>query len=172
MSKHWVTPSRSSPKPGGNRACLCKNGKYSRKCCDGSLQAQGVGNVTGISSPSPFIIPYYWGLSDSLTSLNEIQNQIYGGMANMVAEYSTNTISITFNATGKYLWVAYPAQNTTKTKWYVTPINQGSIGAPSSNLWSGPNVVPFSFPNYTTELKIHITNYPTTTQGVMELRNV
>ena len=48
MSKHWVTPSRSSPKPGGNRACLCKNGKYSRKCCDGSLQAQGVGNVTGV----------------------------------------------------------------------------------------------------------------------------
>ena len=46
MSKHWVTPSRSSPKPGGNRACLCKNGKYSRKCCDGSLQAQGVVPVT------------------------------------------------------------------------------------------------------------------------------
>ena len=47
MSKHWVTPSRSSPKPGGNRACLCKNGKYSRKCCDGSLQAQGVGKTEG-----------------------------------------------------------------------------------------------------------------------------
>lgn len=48
MTKSWVTPSRSSPKPGGNRACLCKNGKYSRKCCDGSLQAQGVGSVTGV----------------------------------------------------------------------------------------------------------------------------
>lgn len=48
MTKTWVTPSRSSPKPGGNRACLCKDGKrYSRKCCDGSLQAQGVGSVTG-----------------------------------------------------------------------------------------------------------------------------
>lgn len=41
-------PSRSSPKPGGNRACLCKNGKYSRKCCDGSLAAQGIGNVYGV----------------------------------------------------------------------------------------------------------------------------
>lgn len=28
------------------RACLCKDGKYSRKCCDGSLQAQGIGNIT------------------------------------------------------------------------------------------------------------------------------
>jgi|TARA_B110000977_G_scaffold4275_1_gene5991 hypothetical protein len=30
------------------RGCLCKNGKYSRKCCDGTLQAQGIGNITEI----------------------------------------------------------------------------------------------------------------------------
>jgi hypothetical protein len=29
------------------RACLCKDGRYSRKCCDGSFQAQGIGNITG-----------------------------------------------------------------------------------------------------------------------------
>lgn len=30
------------------RGCLCKDGKtYSRKCCDGSFQAQGIGNITG-----------------------------------------------------------------------------------------------------------------------------
>ena len=28
------------------RACLCKDGRYSRKCCDGSFQAQGIGNIT------------------------------------------------------------------------------------------------------------------------------
>jgi len=28
------------------RACLCKDNKYSRKCCDGTLQAQGIGNIT------------------------------------------------------------------------------------------------------------------------------
>ena len=28
------------------RACLCKDSKYSRKCCDGTLQAQGIGNIT------------------------------------------------------------------------------------------------------------------------------
>ena len=41
-----ATPSYSSPK-GGSRGCLCKDGRtYSSKCCDGSLQAQGVGSVT------------------------------------------------------------------------------------------------------------------------------
>lgn len=39
------TASRTSPK-GSKRGCLCSNGKtYSRKCCDGSHQAQGIGKV-------------------------------------------------------------------------------------------------------------------------------
>ena len=45
------TPSYSSPK-GGRRGCLCENGKYSSKCCDGSLQAQGIGMTTGTESVS------------------------------------------------------------------------------------------------------------------------
>lgn len=56
MTKAWVTPSRSSPKPGGNRACLCRDGRYSRRCCDGSLQAQGVGNVYATPKPIENII--------------------------------------------------------------------------------------------------------------------
>ena len=50
MSKS-KTPSYSSPK-GGRRGCLCENGKYSSKCCDGSLQAQGIGATTGTESVS------------------------------------------------------------------------------------------------------------------------
>ena len=47
MKSKWKTPSRTSPK-GTKRGCLCEDGKrYSRKCCDGSLQAQGIGNITG-----------------------------------------------------------------------------------------------------------------------------
>tara|TARA_Y100000114_G_scaffold49503_1_gene45173 strand:- start:450 stop:608 length:159 start_codon:yes stop_codon:yes gene_type:complete len=41
------TYSRTSPK-GGQRGCLCPDGiTYHSKCCDGSLQAQGIGNITG-----------------------------------------------------------------------------------------------------------------------------
>jgi hypothetical protein len=35
-----------SPK-GGKRGCLCKDGTYSKKCCDGSLEAQGIGKTAG-----------------------------------------------------------------------------------------------------------------------------
>jgi hypothetical protein len=38
------TASRTSPSS-SKRACLCKDNTYSRKCCDGSLQAQGIGNI-------------------------------------------------------------------------------------------------------------------------------
>jgi len=35
----------TSPKT-NKRACLCKDGNtYSRKCCDGSYQAQGIGKI-------------------------------------------------------------------------------------------------------------------------------
>lgn len=40
------TPSRTSPK-NSRRGCLCANGTYSTKCCDGSLQAQGIGSLRG-----------------------------------------------------------------------------------------------------------------------------
>ena len=42
--KYKKTPSNTSP-ISSRRGCLCKNGTYSKKCCDGSLQAQGVGKV-------------------------------------------------------------------------------------------------------------------------------
>jgi len=45
VAKKEIERPRASP-IGGRRGCLCKDGKrYSRKCCDGSLQAQGIGNV-------------------------------------------------------------------------------------------------------------------------------
>ena len=49
MSK-FKTPSYSSPKAGSKRGCLCENGTYSTKCCDGTLQAQGIGATTGTES--------------------------------------------------------------------------------------------------------------------------
>ena len=47
--KKEPTLSRSSPKS-SKRGCLCKNGRtYSTECCDGSLAAQGIGNITKAS---------------------------------------------------------------------------------------------------------------------------
>ena len=37
-------PSRTSPRE-GRRACLCANGTYSRKCCNGNMINQGIGKI-------------------------------------------------------------------------------------------------------------------------------
>ena len=45
MKKKFITPSKSSPR-NSKRGCLCKDGKkYDKKCCDGSIKAQGIGKV-------------------------------------------------------------------------------------------------------------------------------
>ena len=38
------TKSKTSPK-GGKRGCLCPDGKYSKECCNGDLQNQGLGST-------------------------------------------------------------------------------------------------------------------------------
>jgi hypothetical protein len=50
LKDFFKTSSEISPK-GGNKGCLCEDGSYSKECCDGSLQAQGIGseNSQGIS---------------------------------------------------------------------------------------------------------------------------
>jgi len=42
MARKKKTESLTSPQ-GGNRGCLCEDGTYNVNCCDGTLQAQGVG---------------------------------------------------------------------------------------------------------------------------------
>jgi hypothetical protein len=46
MRKSKETVGRAVPK-GKKRGCMCKDGTYSRKCCDGTLRSQGVGRITG-----------------------------------------------------------------------------------------------------------------------------
>jgi hypothetical protein len=52
--RRYVTASNSSP-VGGRRGCLCRDGRtYSRKCCDGSLLAQGIGSISLVEDTSNF----------------------------------------------------------------------------------------------------------------------
>jgi hypothetical protein len=38
---------KNAPSPkDSRRGCLCPDGTYSRKCCDGSFYAQGIGSIT------------------------------------------------------------------------------------------------------------------------------
>lgn len=38
------TKSKTSPK-GGKKGCLCEDGTYKKECCNGDLQAQGIGSL-------------------------------------------------------------------------------------------------------------------------------
>jgi hypothetical protein len=41
------TVSKASPK-GGRRGCLCEDNTYKKKCCDGTLHAQGIGKTASV----------------------------------------------------------------------------------------------------------------------------
>ena len=44
------TPTKSKSSPlGGKRGCLCPDGKYKSKCCNGDLQAQGIGKTASVT---------------------------------------------------------------------------------------------------------------------------
>jgi hypothetical protein len=49
------TVGRNTPR-GSRRACLCKDGRYSRKCCKGYLQNQGIGQI-GVAGPPQYNDP-------------------------------------------------------------------------------------------------------------------
>ena len=42
------TVSKASPK-GGRRGCLCEDGTYNKKSCDGTLHAQGIGKTASVT---------------------------------------------------------------------------------------------------------------------------
>jgi hypothetical protein len=46
MGRKKKTESLTSPQ-GGDRGCLCPDGTYSKECCDGTLEAQGIGALQG-----------------------------------------------------------------------------------------------------------------------------
>lgn len=46
--KKIKTWSNSSPK-NSRRGCLCEDNTYHVDCCDGSLMAQGIGRISGVS---------------------------------------------------------------------------------------------------------------------------
>lgn len=114
-------------------------------------------------------LPYFFGRSIVAPTAN--QSLINSGTK--VNADSNGTINITFNATGEYLWFAIPNTSTGKTKWYVDNINNGNIGG-VSDLFNNYILLSVNSPSslwFNKLYKVYLSNYPTTTSGVMELRN-
>ncbi len=117
--------------------------------------------------------PIFWGISNSLLSAADIETLIEAGNATKVLVSADGTIPISFNAAGQYLWFAHWAGYTTKSKWWVNDFNTGVIGG-SNNLFGSPITRIVTSPTglwSNIDFKIYVSKYPTTTSGVMELRN-
>lgn len=156
---------RSSPK-NSKRGCLCKDtDTYSKKCCDGTLWAQGIGSITQSSEVAPYFIPYYLGVSDTLLTPTQIKALIESGSATYVEQYVPSSFTAHFSATGKFLWVAHSSNFPTKTRWYVTDLNQGSIGG-ATNLFGDVSTETIGMPQWITDFKIYRSNYATTVQDI------
>ena len=124
--------------------------------------ASGSYSVTGI-------YPYFWGVSSTQPTAASIASAIQAGTANKVLAVGSGTLTVTFNASSQYVWLAVQNSYATKTTWYNTALNNGSIGAGQfilspvtqavtspTSLWSGVNY------------NMYISGYSTTTSGSIQ----
>lgn len=117
------------------------------------------------------IYPYFYYKSNTEITPTTMKNAIESGLATKVVGISTGTITIPFNANGEYIAVAYPASSTTKTKWYVNALDNGSI--PGGVLGSVTTLTcnsPSSFWN-NVSYKIHTSPGLITQANPIEIRN-
>ena len=133
---------------------------------------QAAGSLTSSSVSINGIYPYFWGKSSAAPSAASIAASIAAGTTTKVLAPASGAIEATFNAAAEYIWFAHPSSDTTKTKWFNTPLNQGSIGVgnfilpPVSQVVDSPNGY-WSGINY----KIYISGYATDTFGAIQLLN-
>jgi len=133
---------------------------------------QTAGSLTSASISINGIYPYFWGKSSAAPSAESIAASIAAGTTTKVLASASGAISATFDASAEYIWFAHPAADTTKTKWFNTPLNQGSIGA--GNFILPPNTRAVNSPNgYWSGIsyKIYISDYATNTSGTIQLLN-
>jgi hypothetical protein len=132
----------------------------------GSNFASDSDTVTGI-------YPYYWGVSSTQPTAASIATAISSGVgANKVLASASGTVSVTFNASSEYVWMAHAASYTNKTKWYNTGLNNGSIGAGQFILAPVQYNVD-SHEGYWSSVSfdIYISSGATQTSGAIEFRN-
>lgn len=116
------------------------------------------------------IYPYFYGNSATLPTASFIASQIAAGNGTKVLSSASGTLSIPYNVTGRYIWVAYETTYTTKTKWYVNALDSGDIDnsfitTVTTNSVDSPNAY-WAAATY----KMHWSVY-TTTQTTFEFRN-
>ena len=95
-----------------------------------NLDASRASGTATDSTSSPAITgvhPYYYLKSASPISAAAMVTAIQNGTATKVVASSTGTLSIPYAPTAEYFAVAYPSTSTTKTRYFVTALDNGAI---------------------------------------------
>ena len=95
-----------------------------------NLDASRVSGTTTDSASSPSVTgvyPWFYLKSSSPISSSDMASAIAAGTATKVVASSTGTLAVPYNVSAQYLAVAYPSTSTTKTKYYVTALDNGDI---------------------------------------------
>jgi len=133
---------------------------------------QAAGTITSNTVTITGIYPYFWGKSTTQPTVSSVAAAIAAGTENKVLTAASGTISITYNASAEYIWVAHLATYTEKTKWYNTDLNRGDIGA--DNFILAPITQTVNSPDSYwsgVSFKIYISAYASSTTGAIEFRN-
>lgn len=136
--------------------------------------ADSSGNFASGSLTVNGIYPYFYGKSTSATKptaaglATAIAN---GTTGTKVVAVGSGTLSVTYNASGEYIWIAVPSSYPNKTKWYNTALNNGTIGAGQTFL--DPTTADVDSPNNYwngVEYKFYISDFKTTTEGALQFQ--
>jgi len=122
-------------------------------------------------------LPYYWGKCTCPGAAGENRPVASGVMVTggtKVLATSSGSISINFNTTDDdYLWFAVPASVSAKTCWYITALNNGSIGggvSPACNLFPVADLVLADSACWSNQsYNVYISNYQTSLTSSMSL---
>lgn len=138
-----------------------------------SWRAEGVNTNSVAFQSSNFtvssIYPFFYGVANSRPTASGAL--VSGGTK--VVGVSTGSINITFNATAQYLWFAVPTSSGIKSSWFVSSLNNGSIGgsvSPAGNLFPDADSVSVTTVLWSgVSYRVYSSNYATTTTGSMQL---
>lgn len=113
------------------------------------------------------IFPYYYGVSNTEPTIQEVIDSISNGTATKVLSSASGNLTIDFDTTTKFLWFAHLASYGEKTQWFVSADNKGLmsptslfdngvVGSVNSELgyWSNANFL------------IYLGNYATTINSI------
>lgn len=135
-------------------------------------QAANNSNFASTSATVTGIYPYFWGVSSTQPTAASIATAIQAGTATRILAVGSGTLTITYNASSQYIWLAVQTGYAAKTTWYNTALNNGSIGAGQFILSPVSQAVtsPSAYWSGVT-FNIYISDYATTTSGSIQFRD-